>query len=194
MKRKTITIQFIQNGIILLNSNHLTEHNLTSVDNYKVINKDLFIEKISNILNDTQINKTLLTDNLSIIVDNTYSNLEREILTNIFKELSFNKISFLEISSIFNIQEQELIIDISTNNIKIYYLNEVLEQKIYFNKYTQVLSIILKNIKDIHNIKTIKIFGNKCNNKKIINSIEKSSNAKVYIYSHPNQVPINLLT
>lgn len=194
MKRRTITLQFIQNGIILLKNSDILEYQLKSVDNYKIINKDEFINEISLILNDKNINKQLLTNNINIIIDNTYTNLEKDIIINILKELSFNNISFQNITDIIDIQDQELIIDISTNSIKIYYINGVIEQKIYFNKYYQLLSILLKKIKEIHNIKTIKLFGNKCNNPKMISKIEKYSNAEVYIYSHPTQVPINLLT
>lgn len=194
MKRQTITLQFIQNGIILLKNNDILEYQFKSVDNYKIINKDEFINEISLILNDQNINKQILTNNINIIIDNTYTSIEKDIIINVFKELSFNNISFQNIAYILNIREQELIIDISTNSIKIYYINGVIEQKIYFNKHNQLLSILLKEIKQIHNIKAIKLFGNKCNNPKMISKIEKYSNAKVYIYSHPTQVPINLLT
>lgn len=194
MKRKTITIQFIQNGILLLNNNYIQEYNLKSVDNYKIINKEQFTLEISQLLKKTKINNSLLTDNINIIIDNTYSIIEKENITNIFTELSFNKILFLELTKLFNFKKQELLIDLSTNNIKIYYMNEVIDQKVYFNKYSQTLSILLKNIIENHSIKTIKLFGNACNNKNIISLIEKYSNAEVYIYSHPNQVPIILLT
>lgn len=194
MKRKTIILQFIQNGILLLNNNDIQEYEFKSVDNYKIINKDQFISETTQVLKDTKINNSLLTDNINIIVDNTYSVIEKENITNIFIELSFNKITFLELTKIFNLKKQELLIDLSTNNIKIYYMNEVIDQKVYFNKYTQILSILLKNIIEIHSIKTIKLFGNKCNNKNIISLVEKYSNAEVYIYSHSNQVPIMLLT
>ncbi len=194
MKRKTITLQFIQNGILLLNNNDIQEYKFKSVDNYKIINKDQFISETTQVLKDTKINNSLLTDNINIIVDNTYSVIEKENITNIFTELSFNKITYLELTKLFNLKKQELLIDLSTNNIKIYYMNEVIDQKVYFNKYTQILSILLKNIIEIHSIKTIKLFGNKCNNKNIISLVEKYSNAEVYIYSHPNQVPIILLT
>ena len=113
---------------------------------------------------------------------------------NIFVELSFNKITFIDLTKLFDLKKHELLIDISTNNIKIYYMNEVLDQKVYFNKYNQILSILIKNIIKIHNIKTIKLFGNKCNNKNLINLIEKYSAAEVYTYSYPNLVPIKLLT
>ena len=194
MKRKTITLQFIQNGILLLNNNDIQEYKLKSVDNYKIINKDQFISETTQVLKDSKINNSLLTDNINIIVDNTYSIIEKDNITNIFTELSFNKITYLELTKLFNLKKQELLIDLSTNNIKIYYMNEVIDQKVYFNKYTQILSILLKNIIEIHSIKTIKLFGNKCNNKNIISLVEKYSNAEVYIYSHPNQVPIILLT
>ena len=192
-KRKEITIQFIQQGIIILNNNQLIEYQLNSVDNYKVINRELFIEEIQDILNILKINKNILTSNINIILDTTYSELEKEIIENIFKELSFNKIKYLNMIDLFKINKEELLIDISLNNIKIYYLDEIIELKIYFSKYIQTLSIILKSILKKNNIKVIKLFGNHCNNK-IINQIEQITKKKVYIYSQPNLVPVQLFT
>lgn len=194
MKRKNIVVQFIQNGILILYQNNIIEYKLNSVDNYKVINKNTFLEELDLIINNLKINNTILTDNITIIIDTTYSDIDKENIKNIFKELSFNKINYQNILNIFKISNEDLLIDISNNNIKIYYLNEVIDQKIYFSKYSQILSIVLKQIIKNHTIKTIKLFGNNCNNKKIIKHIENITNANVYIYSQPNLFPIKLLT
>ena len=192
-KRKSITIQFIQQGILLLHNNLINKYELNSVDNYKVINKSLFIEELQNILNQLNINKSILTNNINIIIDNTYSEVEKELLENIFKELSFNKIKFLSITKILKLTKEELLIDISLNNIKIYYLDELLEIRVYFSQYIQNLSIILKKVLTNPNIKVILLFGNNCNNK-IISQIEQITSKKVYIYSQPNLIPIQLFT
>jgi hypothetical protein len=194
MKRKKITIQIIQNGIIILNNKEIKQYKINSVDNYRIINKDNFINEMTNIFKKQKINQTIITNDIDIIVDNTYSEIDKEVLLNIFKELSFNNINYIEITEIFNIKKDEIIIDISTNNIKIYYLNEVIEQKVYFYKYNQYINLLLKNILELKQIKTIKLFGNRCNDKKIIKTIEKITNAEVYIYSQPSIVPIYLLT
>jgi hypothetical protein len=194
MKRKKITIQIIQNGIIILNNKEIKQYKINSVDNYRIINKDNFINEMTNIFKKQKINQTIITNDIDIIVDNTYSEIDEEVLLNIFKELSFNNINYIEITEIFNIKKDEIIIDISTNNIKIYYLNEVIEQKVYFYKYNQYINLLLKNILELKQIKTIKLFGNRCNDKKIIKTIEKITNAEVYIYSQPSIVPIYLLT
>lgn len=194
MKRKKITLQIIQDGILLLKDKELQLKKTNSVDNYKIINKEIFINDISKLFKKLKINQSIITDNIDIIIDNTYTEIEKEIIEYIFKELSFNKITFLEITDIFKLQKNEVLIDISKNNIKIYYLNEVLEQKIYFDQHIQYLKLLLRKILLLHNIKNIKLFGNSCNNKEIINTIEKISNSLVYIYSQPNQVPLQLLT
>mgnify|MGYP003501318112 CR=1 FL=1 len=119
MKRKKITIQLIQNGIIILNNKEINTYAINSVDNYKVINKEDFIIDLTTILNKLKINQTIITNNVDIIIDNTYSELEKEVLSNIFTELSFNKIKFIELTNIFKLQPNEILIDISKNNIKI---------------------------------------------------------------------------
>ena len=70
---------------------------MSSVDNYKIINKQIFIEEITTIMNENNINKKIITDNLNIIIDDTYSNYEKENLIDLFKELSFNQINFINI-------------------------------------------------------------------------------------------------
>ena len=47
MKRNKITLQFIENGLIILQKEKLSKYKLESVNNYTVINKDLFIEEIT---------------------------------------------------------------------------------------------------------------------------------------------------
>lgn len=192
-KRQCITIQFIQQGILLLHNNEIKEYKLKSVDNYKVIDKKNILEEIQSILNNLNINKNILTCNINIIVDSTYTKLDKDNIESIFKELSFNKIKFINLIELLSLTQDELLIDISLNNIKIYYLNEVIEQKIYFSKYIQSLNILLKSILKKHNIKAIKLFGNNCN-KKIIKQIEELSKINVYIYSQPNLIPIQLFT
>lgn len=193
-KRTNIVIQFIQNGILLLHNNNIKEYQLPSVNNYKVINKHLIIEELTNIINKQKINQNILQSNITIIIDSTYTKLDKENIETIFKEIYFNKIKFINLPEIIKQTKKELIIDLSQNNIKYYYLNEVIEQKIYFLEYTSNLESILNNILSIHNIESIKIFGNNTKNKKIIKKIEEITNKPVYIYSHPNLIPLILLT
>lgn len=193
-KRNNIVIQFIQNGILLLHNNNIKEYQLKSVNNYKVINKHLIIEELTNIINKQKINQNILQSNITIIIDSTYTKLDKENIETIFKEIYFNKIKFINLPEILKQTKKELIIDLSQNNIKYYYLNEVIEQKIYFLEYTSNLESILNNILSIHNIESIKIFGNNTKNKKIIKKIEEITNKPVYIYSHPNLIPLILLT
>ena len=100
MKRNLLTIQFIENGLIILNKNKLIKYKLKSINNYFITNKELFIEEISNIIETNKINNNLLTDNIKIIVDSTYSELYLSNLKEIFKELSFNKVDFINIIDI----------------------------------------------------------------------------------------------
>jgi hypothetical protein len=87
MKRKKITIQIIQNGIIILNNKEIKQYKINSVDNYRIINKDNFINEMTNIFKKQKINQTIITNDIDIIVDNTYSEIDEEVLLNIFKEL-----------------------------------------------------------------------------------------------------------
>ena len=193
MKRNLIYLQFTENGLIILHNKELKEYIIKSVNNYEIINKDQFIKEISNILENNKVNNKILTDNINIITDSTYSSFYLSNLESLFKELSFNKIEFTNILSIINIKDDELIIEISTSNIK--FLSNIINIKnnIYYFKHKSILSIYLKSIVKKHNIKTIYIIGNYPYNKKIIDHIERITTSKVYIYTQPNLIPIKLL-
>ena len=193
MKRKIVSIQFIENGLIILHNKEVKEYLLKSVDKYIIINKDLFLEELSNIIENNKINKNILTDNLNIIIDNSYSEYYLSNLNDIFKELSFNKIKYINIQDIINIQDDELLIDISTNSIKIITRTETLVNNIYFNKHKFILSIYLKELLKERRINTIYLYGNYPLNKKIIKETEKIICSKVYFYSQSKYIPIKLL-
>ena len=118
MKRNKLYIQFIENGLIIFYKDKLSEYILKSVDNYQVINKSIFIEEINKIIQTNKINQNIITDNLYIIVDSTLTNFYLSNLEQLFKELSFNKIEYINILDLINITDEELIVDISTSNIK----------------------------------------------------------------------------
>ncbi len=193
-KRSTITIQFIQDGLIVYSKNKLLKFLLSSVNNYKIIDKQLFIEEFSTIMEENNINNQILTDNINIIIDDTYSNNDKDNLNQIFKDLSFNQINIINLVNIFNIDNHELLLDISHNIIKIYYNNQTLSINIFFNKYKQILMMYLKDIIKDENIKTIKVFGNYKELDSLIKYLSKTIIKDIYIYSHPDIMPIKLLT
>lgn len=193
MKRNQITLQFIENGLIILQKEKLSKYKLESVNNYTVINKDLFIEEITNIIDINKINNKLLTDNIKIIIDQTNNKLYLSNLKEIFKELSFNKIEFINIVDILKPKDHELIIDISYNSIKIIYKDTIIQSNIYYSKYKSILSIYLKSILKIYNIKYLYIYGNYQFTNKFIEDIEKICKIKTYLYTQPDLIPISLL-
>ena len=193
MKRNKITLQFIENGLIILQKEKLSKYKLESVNNYTVINKDLFIEEITNIIDINKINNKLLTDNIKIIIDQTNNKLYLSNLKEIFKELSFNKIEFINIVDILKPKDHELIIDISYNSIKIIYKDTIIQSNIYYSIYKSILSIYLKSILKIYNIKYLYIYGNYQFTNKFIEDIEKICKIKTYLYTQPDLIPISLL-
>lgn len=193
MKRNIITIQFVIDGLIILNKEKINKYKLKSVNNYQVINKELFIEELSKIIDKNEINKNLLTDNLNIIIDSTYTELYKSNLKEIFKELSFNKIEFINTIDIFKPKDNEIIVDISTNSIKILYKDTIIQTNIYYSKYISILNIYMKNILKNYNIKYLYLYGNHSYDKSFIDNLEKTLKIKTYIYTQPELIPIRLL-
>ena len=155
MKRNKLYIQFIENGLIIFYKDKLSEYILKSVDNYQVINKSIFIEEINKIIQTNKINQNIITDNLYIIVDSTLTNFYLSNLEQLFKELSFNKIEYINILDLINITDEELIVDISTSNIKTITKTKSLSFNIDNLKYQTILIIMLKSILKNYTIKTI---------------------------------------
>lgn len=193
MKRNKLYIQFIENGLIIFYKDKLSEYILKSVDNYQVINKSIFIEEINKIIQTNKINQNIITDNLYIIVDSTLTNFYLSNLEQLFKELSFNKIEYINILDLINITDEELIVDISTSNIKTITKTKSLSFNIDNLKYQTILIIMLKSILKNYTIKTIYVYGNHPFINKISKNIEQKLGIKVYIYTQPNLIPLKLL-
>lgn len=193
MKRQTITLQITQNGILIPLKEKIKYHKFYSIDNYKVINKNLFLEEFNEISSKYKINNKFLTDNIKIIIDNTYNEIDKNSIINIFKELSFNTIEFINITDIFKLKNNELLVDISTNYLKIYLNNQILSTPVYFSKYKDILCLYLKQILLKNRIKEIKLFGNNCFKTKLINELEKELDIKIYFYAHPELMPMYLI-
>ncbi len=193
MKRNLITLQFIENGLIILNKDNLSKYIIKSVNNYQIINKDLFIEEINKIIQTQKINNNILTDNINIIVDNTYTELYLSTIRDIFKELSFNKIEFIKQEKILNPKSNEIIVDISINNIKIITKDNTFQSNIYYSKHKQILSLYVKNILKTNNIKCLYLYGNYIFTNQFIKEIEQICKIKTYIYTQPDLIPIRIL-
>ena len=62
MKRNLITLQFIENGLIILNKKEIKEYILKSVNNYQIINKDTFIEEMTLVIEKNKLNNNYAQD------------------------------------------------------------------------------------------------------------------------------------
>ena len=191
MKRNTITIQINFNNIIIYQDNEYKKYFLKhSINNYKIYNKEIFIEDFKNIIDKLKINNKLLTDNINIIIDSSYKEDDQILLKETFKELSFNKIKLVNNLTLINNQDNEIIINICNKNIKIYHNNNVLDINVYFNKHIETLSTYIKEMIKQYKIKTIKVYGDYKELNKMIYKVERKVRKEVYIYTHPELIPI----
>ena len=190
MKRNTITIQINYNNIILyLNSEYKT-YEFKSISNYKITNKISFIEELNKILELNKINNKLLTDNVNVIIENNYTEDDSNKLIDILKELSINHIKLINSKHILNIKENDLIINVSDNNIKLYHNHNLLDINIYFNKHLDILAIYIKELIQDYKVKNIKLYGTYKLLHKIVNKLERKVRKEVYIYTQPDLIPI----
>ena len=190
MKRKSITNQInYNNRILYLNSEYKT-YEFKSISNYKITNKISFIEELNKILELNKINNKLLTDNVNVIIENNYTEDDSNKLIDILKELSFNHIKLINSKDILNIKENDLIINVSDNNIKLYHNHNLLDINIYFNKHLDILAIYIKELIQDYKVKNIKLYGTYKLLHKIVNKLERKVRKEVYIYTQPDLIPI----
>lgn len=192
MKRNSIVIGFLDAAIILLNKNKIYTYPSLSVNNYKVTNSNLFKKVFLNIITEQDLNKNILTDNVNVIIDTSYTIDEQEKLNKIFKELSFNEISFIYINDLLLSKEQELNVLVGEEFINIYYKDKTYPLYYYHDKLCETLDIYLKSFTLKYNIKTIKLFGNESSISKVLSEINIHG-VDLYKYANPTQIPIIFL-
>ena len=191
--KKELIIKFTYDGILLLNKNLISNYSLiSSVENYKIINRQKFISSLNKIIDKLKINKHLFSENISIIIDSTYNKEDIEIITECLKELSFNKINYLNILNILKPYQKELIIELSNVSFKIYYLNNIYISNIYFQKPLQFITPFLNELIKSNNINYIKIYGSSNSIPTLLNYLERKYHIKAYYYSKPELYPMQL--
>lgn len=190
MKRNTINIQINNDNILFFINNEYKREPISSLLNYKITNKIHFIDQFKTIVDKYKINTKLLTDNINIIIDKTYTEDDKNKIIEIFKELSFNNINLITNTDILHKEDNDLIINISNKNIKIYHKYKTIDINIYFDKYIDILSIYIKEFINKYKIKCIKLYGDYKNINKIINKLERKVRKEVYIYTQPNIIPL----
>lgn len=193
MKRKEITIFFTNNGLLLQKNKQILKYQLSSVDNYKVINSQKFTNELIKILKENKINNRLINDNLILFIDNTYKEQDKSLLEFLFKDLSFNKITFINWLTKIKFSTQYLLVNISYNVAKIYYYNKVLQIPIFNNKYVEILEAYIKVFINKYKIKSVRLFGENEYIYKIRDMLEQRTKFKIYVYSEPVLYPLNIL-
>lgn len=193
MKRKSIIIQILNKSIKIINNNKIIEYKIKSCINGKVTNRNSFLDTMKDIITQEKINSRLLTDDVNIIIDNTYTEIEIEIIKEIFKELSFHKISFINIKTLFQKEDDEILIQVDDKLIKIFLFDKIYDIKIYFEEYYELLKIYLEKLTNKHSISKIKLFGtyNKINSLLVL---EDDLKIPVYVFSKPYDIPLTQLT
>lgn len=190
MKRNTINIQINNDNILFYINDEYKREQIPSLSNYKITNKIDFIEQLRTIIDKYKINNKLLTDNINIIIDNTYTKDDKDKIIDIFKELSFNNINLITNTDILHKNNNDLIINVSNNNIKFYHKYKNIDENIYFDKYLEILTLYIKEYISKYKIKCIKLYGDYKDMQKLINKLERKVRKEVYIYTQRDIIPL----
>lgn len=190
--KKRIYIQIQSEELLIYANNKIIKNKLgNSIKNYQIINKDKFISEFNKIATKEHFYNSLFITSIYVILDDIYSPIELDNLSNILKELSFNRVNIIEPRKILNQENNTILIRLSNSCIIINYYNRTIFIPIYFNKYKEILLIYLKEIIQLIKIDNIKIYGDLANINSISRYIENKLKIKAYIYSYPTFTPLN---
>ena len=150
----------------------------------RIVDNSLFINNFKRFLNKHNINNNIFGESIIIIVQPGYEVNDFENLKTIFLSLNFKCITFLDEVKVYNLNLNNVWINIQKN----YYILSLLDNygkiKSYYviNNYFKNEMHLYKFIKYIVQDKSIYLFGNYVDN--FFNVFEKLFRNKVYLFSN----------
>ncbi|MBQ6687399.1 MAG: hypothetical protein IJN03_02630 [Bacilli bacterium] len=162
----------------------------------KIFNPSEFIKYFEKIIKKYGLNKGIFNYNVTVVTEPITLPSEKEIIKMCLEKLAFNKINYINIADLYNLNYNKVYLKISNNYI---YLTKkifkgkkesiYIDQKLFknnINLFANHLSVLLKN-------KKIIIIGNVDNLESYSQLIERNSNNQTYYVDNSYNYIINNL-
>ena len=169
------------NEIFIINKQKIINNKLKSISKGYIINKDEFINEFGKLLKKEKIKLKILASNIKIIKNSYFKKADLFYFENIFNELGFGKIEFLDIKELFN--KEATYIEINNTYLVINDLGLYLD----LNYYKDIPRII-EYFADLLNDKII-LYGLN----KIIPLIKLKNKEVFYVDNYLKFIPDSLL-
>ena len=176
-----------------------------TVVNGKVYSYTHFLNLLNKIIKKHKLNNSIFNNNVTVIVNSFTTPLEKQMIINMFKVMSFNKIIIYKETKILKKinEENKILLNINTDYTEIFYYQKTLKTKKRVKKSTfltskQYLKIVTDIISKLVLNKKYKkpfiiAYGNKQEIKKISNILEKKLKIKISKFEDNSQL-INYIT
>lgn len=154
-----------------------------------IINRDKFIKSFRKMAELNKITNNIFLNKLIIIINSSWSIEDKKIITEIFEELNYKKIEFINEISYLKINKNDVIFNFNQSYFYLYYKNNL--GNIEYAEYEKNL-INIKLINDIIKIikkKNIFIYGK--NTDEMINLLSRNSN--YYYFENSNTLLLDLI-
>ncbi len=91
--------------------------------NGHIIDRDKFIKRFNKIIIDNKLNKNIFNNTITIIINSSYTKEDKRIITEIFEELNYKQIQYINELNYLTINKNNLIINYNDTYFYFYYLN-----------------------------------------------------------------------
>ena len=190
MTKTNNIIYLSDNYIYLKNYKHknIIKYNVAKgiIINNKIANIKLFNNTLNNLIKKYKLNNSLFKESITIIINDTYTDVDKFILNNLFESFNYKNIIFINENKTYNLNNNIAYINIKEDNILLTYIdsykniNTIYIPSNYYDSIKDLCRYINNKIgnKEI----TLLGYGNLLND--FFNYYEKNYNIAVYLYTN----------
>ncbi len=158
--------------------------------NGKIIDRDKFIKRFSKIIIDNKLNKNIFNNTITIIINSSYTKEDKRLLTNVFEELNYKNIKFVNEINYLNVNKNNLILNYNDTYFYFYYQNYKGNIDMLMLPNNNITSEFITDYIKLLKMKNVYLFG-----KSFLDIISKLDKEKInyYYYEESANLILNLI-
>ena len=158
--------------------------------NSHIIDKDKFIKRFNKIIIDNKLNKNIFNNTITIIINSSYTKEDKKVLTDVFEELNYKNIKFINEINYLNVNKNNLIINYNDTYFYFYYQNYKGNIDMLMLPNNNITSVFITDYIKLLKKKNIYLFG-----KSFLDITSKLDKEKInyYYYEESANLILNLI-
>lgn len=150
----------------------------------KIADINKFVIEYQKLVKDNNLNNFILGETIHIIINPEYTNADKDILTNIFINMNYRKVSFISEIKQYKLNMTNAYLNYNNEYSILFYINEYKKKEIYMIPSNYVSKEeYYKFIKNKINDKTLFVVGNS-NSDELITEFEEKYHNKCYRFAN----------